>query len=88
MKISFRAGSNALLAASFGLVVALFAGGCAGEADDVSTGGAEAEQGLSAGHEESGDAISVGDEADDVHVTGHPAGCRCGICTGGRLQAQ
>jgi hypothetical protein len=84
MNSPFRTGSIARLASSFGLVVALFAGGCAGERDG-GTGGAEPEQALSDGPEEgSGDAFGVG----DVHLTGHPAGCRCGICTGGRHQGQ
>lgn len=89
MKISSRSGSLALLAASLGLVIALFAGGCADGADDVGAGGVERERVLEDGHEEgAGDAVSVGDEGSDLHVTGHIAGCQCGICTGGRHQAR
>ena len=80
MKPSFRTVSIARLASSLGVVIALFAGGCAGERDG-GTGGAEPEQALSGGSEEgASDASGVG----DTHLMGHPAGCRCGICTGGR----
>lgn len=89
MKARRTSGSIAIFAACAGLVAALFAGGCAAEAEGADGGGAAEgvffRQGAEAGE-------GAADEAHefDTHALGaggqqsHSAYCQCGICTGGR----
>lgn len=81
MKTSYRTGFLTALTLSLGLLAASLAGGCAAP-DDVDAGGAAAEavDGVEGSTEEASAAAEVG----VLLVAPHTAGCRCGICTGGR----
>jgi hypothetical protein len=81
MKTSYRSGFITALTVSVGLLAASLAGGCAAP-DDVEAGNppAEAASGVEGATEEA----SAAEEAGALHVASHAAGCRCGICTGGR----
>ncbi|MCU0682657.1 MAG: hypothetical protein MUF34_10475 [Polyangiaceae bacterium] len=81
MKTSYRSGFLSALTVSVGLLAALLAGGCAAP-DDVEADGAAAE--ALGGVEETTEEASAAEEASVLHVASHAAGCRCGICTGGR----
>jgi hypothetical protein len=75
MKTRNRSGLITVLAASFGLVAALFAGGCAESDDTDGAGGPSDQVVLAEGGEGDGEAV------DHVDLLTHPLNCGCPICT-------